>query len=328
VRPLAEDSYCYEDLRAGNSQGGNASGLRTPRPPRPPRHPAQGSWLAQADAIADKAASVGFVASMIFLAAAAIYAFSLSKAAKPFFAEAFAIVDEAAYNAGFKFEDMALSGFKETPEAEMVAALQIPAKGSSLFYGAKDAQSRLLGIGWIDTAEVRRVLPSRLEVTVTERTPFARFEDNQHKLQVIDREGHILGADETGRFASLPLFAGDGAPREAAAFVDAIDGHGALKDRLQRIEYVAERFWTVKLDSGPSLKLPHKVSPLVLERLDSLLANPKVAGLGLETIDLRLSNRTILQLLDPTVANRDKAIAALSPSTAQAMNPPKKGKAL
>ncbi len=185
-----------------------------------------------------------------------------------------------------------------------------------------------MNIGWIETAQVRRILPSRLEVTVTERTPFVRFEDAQHKLMIAGRDGHILGEDETGRFGALPLFAGDGAPEEAAAFVDAMEGHEAFKNRVQRIEYVAERFWTVKLDSGLSLKLPHKVTSLVLDRLNSLLANPKVAGLGLETIDLRLSNRTILQLLDPTVANRDKAIAALSPATAQALNPPKKGKAL
>ncbi len=110
--------------------------------------------------------------------------------------------------------------------------------------------------------------------------------------------------------------------------MDAIGDHEAFKRRVQRVEYVAERFWTVKLDTGPSLKLPRKVTPLVLERLDSLLANPKIAGLGLETIDLRLSNRTILQLLEPTVANRDKAIAALSPATAQAFAAPRKGKPL
>jgi cell division protein FtsQ len=278
--------------------------------------------------MADRAAAIGFVASMLFLAAAAIYAFSISKAAKPFLAEVYTLVDQAAFDAGFKFEELALTGLKDTPEAELLGALQMRPRSSSLFYDSKEAQARILAVGWIESAEVRRVLPSRLEVSVTERTPFARVEDGQHKVSVIDREGRVLGGDEMSRFGALPLFAGDGAAAEAAAFLDATEGHEDFKRRIQRVEYVAERFWTVKLDSGPSLKLPRKVSPLVLERLDSLLANPKVAGLGLESIDLRLSNRTILQLQDPTVINRDKAIAALSPSTAQASNPPKKGKAL
>ena len=191
-----------------------------------------------------------------------------------------------------------------------------------------DARRALLTIGWIESAEVRRILPSRLEVAIVERKPFARWEDARHKVQIIDREGHILGPDEAGRFAALPLFAGEGAAAEAAAFVDAIEEHEDFKHRVQRIDYVAERFWTVKLDTGPALKLPRKVTPLALERLDSLLANPKIAGLGLETIDLRLSNRTILQLLEPTVPNRDKAITVLNPAQAQTLPPPKKGKAL
>ena len=317
MRSLGGERFCYGDL---SDPSGQSFGLNA----------ASGSWLTHASTYADKAASAGFVASMIFLAVTAIYAFSLSDSAKPFVAEVSALVDDAAFDAGFKFNanEFALSGTQNTPDADLLNALKLPYNGSSLFYDTGDARRRLLGIGWIESAEVRRVLPSRLEVAVTERTPFARWEDARHKVQIVDREGHILGPDNAGRFAALPLFAGEGAAKEAAAFVSAIEEHEALKHRVQRVEYVTERFWTVKLDTGPELKLPRKVSPLVLERLDSLLANPKIAGLGLETIDLRLSNRTILQLLDPTVANRDKAIAMLNPASLQAMPPPRKGKAL
>ena len=102
----------------------------------------------------------------------------------------------------------------------------------------------------------------------------------------------------------------------------------AIRDRFESAELIAERFWRVKLNSGLVLKLPRKVTPLVLEHLDSLLANPKIAGLGLETIDLRLSNRTILQLLEPTVANRDRAIAVLTSASPQVLPAPGRGKAL
>ncbi len=315
MRSLAGSSFCYENSadRVAQTPGARA---------------ATGSWLSRADAVADRAASAGFVVSMIFLAVTAIYALSLSGAVRPFIAEGVALLDQAAFDAGFKIEDLALSGSLNTPQADLLGALKLPYKGSSLFYDAKEAQKRLLTIGWIESAEVRRILPARLEILITERRPFARWEDAQHKLQVIDREGNILGPDEAGGFKALPLFAGEGAPAEAAGFVDAIGDHEAFRRRVQRVELVAERFWTVKLDAGPLLKLPRKVNLIILERLDSLLANPKIAGLGLETIDLRLSNRTILQLLEPTVANRDKAIAVLNPAPSQASPPSRKGKAL
>ena len=231
-------------------------------------------------------------------------------------------------NAGFRLEELALSGPKYTPRTALLEALKLPYKNSSLFYDATEARSGLLNLGWIESADVRRILPSRLEVAVTERAPFARWEDTVHKVQVIDREGHILGEDDEGRFKGLPLFAGDAASLEAASFEDALQGHEAIRHRIERAEFIAERFWAVKLDSGLVLKLPRKVAPLVLERLESLFANPRIAALGLETIDLRLSNRTILQLLEPTVANRDKAIALLNMAPSQALSAPRKGKAL
>ncbi len=286
------------------------------------------SWFTLAETHADRAASTGFVISMLFLAVTAIYAFSLSGAAKPLLAEAAALADRAAFDAGFRLENIVLSGSQYAPRAGLLDAAGWPYRGSSLFYDAKEARRRLLESGWIETAEVRRILPSRLEVAVTERMPFARWEDAGRKIYVMDRDGRLLGPDDQGRFNALPLYVGIGAPQEAQGFEEALQGSEALKARIERVELVAERFWTVKLGNGPMLKLPHKVTPLVLERLDSLLANPKVAGLSLETIDLRLSNRTILQLLEPTVANRDKAIAALTSVPAQALSASGKGKAL
>jgi cell division protein FtsQ len=263
---------------------------------------------------------------MLFLASTALYALTLSDAAKPLFAEAFALADRAAFDAGFRLENLTVSGAENTPPRVLYEALKLPYKGSSLFYGASGAHARLLNIGWIESAEIRLILPSRLEVTIAERLPFARWENKIGGVYVIDRSGYLLGLDEGGRFKALPLFAGEGAPSQASDFEEALQDRGTVRARIRRIELIAERFWSVKLDNGLVLKLPRKLSPLVLKRLDSLIASPKIAALSLESIDLRLSNRTILQLQEPTVANRDKAIAALIP--AQALAGARRGKAL
>lgn len=286
------------------------------------------SWFAQAQAHADRAARTGFVLSMIFLAASAIYALSLSGAAEPLIAEVASIANGAAFDAGFRLEDLAISGAKNVSQSSLLGALELPSTKSSLFYDASAAHDRVQKLGWIESAEIRRILPSRLEVTISERTPFARFVDAANKTEIIDNEGRILGPEEDGRFQQLLLFAGEGAPQEAAAFDAALVGHDELKRRIQRAELIAERFWLVKLQNGPALKLPRKVNALALDRLESLLANPKIAEMALDTIDLRLTNRTILQLREPTAANRDKAIALLNPVPGQLAPLPRKGRAL
>jgi cell division protein FtsQ len=286
------------------------------------------SWYSWAQSHADWAASAGFVLSMMFLAATALYALSLSDEATPILSEAAAIVDRAAYDAGFRLEDLALSGVRNAPQNAIFVALELPYKDSSISYDTAKAHDRLLKLGWIDSAAVRRVLPSRLEVHVTERTPFARWQDSSHTIQVIDQEGHLLGPDSEGRFTVLPLFAGEGAPQEAYAFEDALEDRSGIKRRIGSTALVAGRFWDVKLESGLTVKLPRKVTPLALERLDSLLANPKIAEMALDTIDLRLSNRTILQLRNASEANRDRAIAWLLPEPAQVQAVQRRGKPL
>jgi cell division protein FtsQ len=286
------------------------------------------SWDSLLQHYADRAASAGFVLSMMFLAATALYALSLSDEAKPVLSEAAAIADRAAYDAGFRLGDLALSGVRNAPQAAIFDALELPYKGSSIFYDTARANDRLLKLGWIESAAVRRILPRRLEVHVSERTPFARWRDSSRTIQVIDQQGYVLGPDPEGRFVSLPLFAGEGAPQVAYAFEDALEDHAGIRKRIASAELVAGRFWTVKLEGGLAVKLPHKVTPLALERLDSLLANLKIAEMALDTIDLRLPNRTILQLREASEASRERAIAWLSQDPAQAQVIQRKGKPL
>ncbi len=288
---------------------------------------AQPSWFSVAQAHADEAARAGFVVSFVFLVAAGFYALYLSGAATAIFEEAALMTNRAAYDAGFRVENLDFTGARNTPRETLLKALGLPYPQSSLTYDTAEAQDRLMKLGWIASAEVRRVLPSRLEVLVTEREPFARWTDAENIVQAIDRGGLILGP-ANGRFESLLLFSGDGAPTEAAELADALSGHDAIKRRVVRLDLVAERFWQIKLDNGLSLKLPLKVNELVLAKVETLLASSKIADMGLDTMDFRLTNRTILQLREPTLANRDRAVAAIASAPAQPVMPARRGRAL
>ena len=288
---------------------------------------AQSSWFSIAQAHADYAARIGFVVSMMFLVATAFYALHLSGATAAIFDEVAVVADRAAYDAGFRVDDLTISGSKNTTREELLKALALPYANSSLSYDAAEAQDCLMKLGWVASAEVRQILPSRLEVLLSEREPFARWVDAENIVQVIDREGHILGPAD-GRFETLLLFAGEDAPAEATELTDALSAHMNIKEHIERLDLIAERFWQVKLDSGLVLKLPRKVNELVLGKVESLLASNKISEMALDTIDLRLTNRTILQLREPTLANRDKGVSTITSGPAQPALPPRRGRAL
>jgi cell division protein FtsQ len=75
-------------------------------------------------------------------------------------------------------------------------------------------RSQIEQIGWVESASVQRILPNRLRVEVTERTPIA-FVRNGGEISLIDAHGVILDrrADQDMRF---PIISGvsDSLPRD------------------------------------------------------------------------------------------------------------------
>jgi len=67
-----------------------------------------------------------------------------------------------------------------------------------------DRRSKIEEIGWVESASVHRILPNRLRVEVTERTPVA-FARNGNEIALIDAHGVLLDrpADIDMRFPIL-----------------------------------------------------------------------------------------------------------------------------
>ncbi len=277
------------------------------------------SWFDTAQRYSDQASRTGFVLSMLFLLAAGLYGIVLAGGFDRHVKDTSQILDQAAVEAGFRIERLLTTGVVNTPNTAIAEALQVPSTSSILMYDTGAARERLLRIGWIKAAEVRRVLPSHLDVSLVERAPFARFRDAS-RISVIDKEGIILGPDIDGKFTGLPLVMGDGARQASSQLIEAVSPHTAVTALIVEAELVEDRFWMLRLTNGIEVKLPRKVAPLSLSRLETLLSSRKITDMPIQTIDLRLAHRTILQLRNPTIDGRSKVISQLL--TSERTSPP------
>jgi cell division protein FtsQ len=98
---------------------------------------------------------------------------------------------------------------------ESLVNIFYPDRGKSVLIIPLDKRrSQMEQIGWVESASVQRILPNRLRVEVTERTPIA-FVRNGNEIALIDSHGVILDrpADQDMRF---PIISGvtDSLPRE------------------------------------------------------------------------------------------------------------------
>ncbi|MEO0730715.1 MAG: cell division protein FtsQ/DivIB, partial [Pseudomonadota bacterium] len=162
-----------------------------------------------------------------------------------------------------------------------------------------ETQAALLKMPWVARAEIKRVWPDRLIISLVERQPVAVWYGNgkegSPEAFLIDRAGRVLSRlhQERGAVdaAELVQLTGIGArPRlsDVFALTDAVPELRELRPTYVR---VGDRRWTLRFATGAEILLPVKNAASTLSRF------AKVAALGdlasTDIFDLRVPGRYI-----------------------------------
>jgi len=190
------------------------------------------------------------------------------------------------------------------PEAVRIALAATP--GLPIFaFDPAAARARLLQLGWVKEARIQRRLPNSIAVEIDERTPFALWQSGR-EMKLIDRDGTVITAEHLGRYRDLPLVVGAGAAQEAAALVALVSAQPELFRRMRAATWVSERRWNLRFDSGLDVRLPAEAPAQAILRLAALERDHGILDRKLKAIDLRMSDRLIVQLLEPASARNEK----------------------
>ena len=200
---------------------------------------------------------------------------------------------------GLKVNDVVVQGRGRTGGDAILAALGAQRGTPILAISPAAAKARLEALPWIRSASVERLLPDTLYVQVAERQPLALWQ-RKGKLQLVDREGAVVAVPSLDEFADLVILVGDEAPKAAPALLEMLASEPALRPHVAAAVRVGGRRWNLKLDSGIDVELPednvgaawHQLAQL--DRTDGLLKRDIVK------VDLRLPDRLVLQVPEPT----------------------------
>jgi cell division protein FtsQ len=190
--------------------------------------------------------------------------------------------------------EVRIEGRAGTPEPLLRAALGVRVGDPILEFSPSAARARIETLGWIESAAVERRLPGTVLVRLTERRPFAIWQ-NQGRFAVIDRAGVVIAEQDIHRFGPLPLVVGQGAPAAAAALLDAVNAQPALAERMEAAVRVSERRWNLRLKSGAEIMLPEGTEPGAIVRLAELHAQQALLDRPLAAVDMRLPDRLVVR---------------------------------
>ncbi|MEP7240080.1 MAG: cell division protein FtsQ/DivIB [Devosia sp.] len=198
--------------------------------------------------------------------------------------------------AGFGVGKINITGQVLTREGSVLNALAITPDMSTLNFDAEAALQRILDIPSIKSANIRKVYPDKLEVSIVEREPMARWRIGD-KTWLVDEDGHPIIADD-GSFRSLPLVVGEGAADDAKVMVRALDRYPAITEDLAALSRIGERRWDLIFYSGLRVELPEIGVAQALAALDQDQRDGQLLDRDVTVIDMRVPGMVSLKLGD------------------------------
>ncbi|WP_239478668.1 cell division protein FtsQ/DivIB [Lichenicola cladoniae] len=196
-----------------------------------------------------------------------------------------------------------------TPEPMLMAALGAQVGDDILGFSVEEARKRIDSLTFVEHATVERRLPGTIVVQLTERRPFAVWQ-NQGRFVLIDRKGQMvadqgMNGKDAEAFAQLPLVVGAGAPQAAETLITALDAEPLVHAHVVAAVRVGLRRWNLTLRNGCDVLLPEGEEAAALHRLAQLQSSQQLLIRPLAAIDMRLPDRLVI---------RPRPVAAVDPN--------------
>lgn len=197
-------------------------------------------------------------------------------------------------SADLRVADVVIEGRSNTPEPQLRAALGVKVGDPLLGFSLEAARARIEALTWVQNASVERRMPGTVVVNLTERRPFAVWQ-NSNKFVLIDRAGQVVAEQDPVKdqaaFGVLPLVVGVGAPERAAELLDQLAQYPLLKQRVVAAVRVGERRWNLRLNTGADVMLPEGAEGAAMARLMEFQQAQGVLDRPLQVLDMRLPDR-------------------------------------
>ncbi len=179
--------------------------------------------------------------------------------------------------------------FQRVTEVQIQAATAPELGPGFLTVDLERMRQRVESLDWIDTAQIRRLWPDKLAVTVTEHRAVARWDDKG----LLNVRGELFAANARHAFPELPKFVGPpGSEQDIIAFYRSSRGRLAEANMmLDSLHLDARGAFTLVLAGGQEIRLGRRDIERQLETFFDIAA-PALAERLEEVgyVDLRYAN--------------------------------------
>ncbi|WP_375628834.1 MULTISPECIES: cell division protein FtsQ/DivIB [unclassified Bartonella] len=218
------------------------------------------------------------------------------------------IVNTIILDSSFVVTHVDISGNKRLAKQDIFKILKLDVAPSIFTFDVERARSLLEKQAWVQSANVQKIYPNRMRISIVEREPYAIW---QHDgiMDIVDNTGRVIVPFKGEIVRDLPLVVGQGAQNAAKVFIQALSVYPEVYDRIRAFVRVGDRRWDLVLNNGMRVMLPENGA---LERLSSLFSSGIMQDLlsrDILSVDLRLADRITVSLSDETLERYHTTVA-------------------
>lgn len=222
---------------------------------------------------------------------------------------------ETTRDAGFVLNDLRIQGIERTKRNNILSVLDVDDGMPLLSVDLEALQKRIEALPWVKRAEVSRILPGGLNISVIECEPFALLQTNG-SVDLIDPDGMIITNKGLGEFSHLPLLVGNITQREISHYSSLAAIDNEISKLVKSAVRVGGRRWDIILNNGIRIKLPEDAALAynafsAWEKFVRLNNQYNLIAREISVIDLRTPDRLILRITPEgqrQMAGKEKAL--------------------
>lgn len=251
-----------------------------------------------------------FTSALVIALLGGVFAYSVTKsgAYDQFIHEVGTPGDLMARALGLGIEQVTISGISELKESEILTYAGVKARNSLPYLDAAAMRERLRSIPLIKDAEVRKLYPNRLAISVVERQPFALWQ-RAGKIEIVSADGMPIDEMRDGRFARLPLLVGAGANERIADYLQIVAAAGDLSGKIKAAALVSRRRWTLYTTEGVEIRLPENDPAGAVAALAQMQREHRILDKDIVAVDLRTPGRVVVRLSEEAAGRRLEALS-------------------
>jgi cell division protein FtsQ len=217
------------------------------------------------------------------------------------------MVKSVTARSGFAVDEIRITGNAETSEIDVFERIGLDGWTSLVGFDAGEARERIMSLPWVEQASVRKIYPAGLDVEISEKHPFAIWQQGS-RLILIEEDGAVIAPLVGARHAKLPLVTGRGAAENAAPFIARVAAHPELASRVRGYVRVSERRWNLILENGVAIKLPEHGVDKALGDIVELDRAHGILSRDIASVDMRLGDRLVVRLSPEAATAREAAL--------------------